>query len=440
MKQQEVPDNPITTALNEAKFRWVHLKVAAIAAFSLIFDGYDFQATAYAAPLIRQEWQLDPKVLGGLISAGFIGLFVGSMGASYLADLIGRKRALAICTLVYSLFTAAATFAPDFNWFVGLRFLTGVGLGGVVPIAAAWVIEFTPASRRAAITAAVLSCFLFGWIVASVAALFIIPEFGWRAFFFLGALPAVLAAFLIFWGPESPMWLLSRGRSDEARKVLAQIAPDADLTSQSVTGFVRPRSNWLLLLSTQWLKTTIIIGLIYFMLAVLSAGITQWLPTLLVDRGITLRNTYLYSFVVSAGPMTGSIVMGLLLDVVGRRPAFVAFWLCASAFIAAFAFATSPAGVMILGFGLTFFSIATYTCMDVVTAELYPTDLRASAVGWGLGISRLGGAVGPVLGGYLVSNHISYAGFFLVFAIPPIINIVLSTGLRFAKSRPQLTH
>jgi benzoate transport len=440
MNQQEVPSNPIATALNEAEFRSIHLKVAAIAAFGLIFDGYDFQATAYAAPLIRQEWQLDPKVLGGLISAGFIGLFVGSMAASYLADLIGRKRAFALCTLLYSVFTAAAAFAPDFNWFIGFRFLTGVGLGGVVPIAAAWIFEFMPARWRAAITAAVLSCFLFGWIVASVAALFVIPEFGWRAFFFLGALPAILAVFLIFWGPESPVWLLSRGRFDEAQRILKRIAPDADLQGQSVAAFVRPRSNWLRLLSAQWLKSTIIIGMIYFLLAVLSAGITQWLPTLLVDRGITLRNTYLYTFVVSAGPMTGSIVMGFLLDVIGRRLAFVVFWLCASTFIVLFAFATSPAGVMILGFGLTFFSIATYTCMDVVTAELYPTDLRASAVGWGLGISRLGGAVGPLLGGYLISNHISYAGFFLVFAIPPIINIVLSSGLRFAKSRPQLVH
>ena len=89
---------------------------------------------------------------------------------------------------------------------------------------------------------------------------------------------------------------------------------------------------------------------------------------------------------------------------------------------------------------LTFFAIATYTCLDVVTAESYSTDLRASAVGWGLGISRLGGAAGPVIGGYLISKGISYAAFFLVFAILPIINIALSTGLRFASSRPQLAN
>ncbi|HUC49763.1 MAG TPA: MFS transporter [Xanthobacteraceae bacterium] len=440
MSQHSTASPSVISVVNDAELKSVHFKVIVIAAFGLIFDGYDFQATAYAAPLIRQEWQLDPRVLGGLISAGFLGLFVGSIGASYLADLIGRKRAFALCTIIYSIFTAAAAFAPGFESFVGLRFLTGIGLGGVIPIATAWVFEMMPSRNRAAITAAVVACFLFGWIVASVAALFIIPDFGWRAFFFLGAVPAILGVFLLFTGPESPIWLLSRGRLAEANRVLQEISPGVKLDQAAVASFPRSRSNWLKLMSSQWLKSTIIFGIMYFMLAVLSAGITQWLPTLLVGRGITLHNTYLYTFVVSAGPMIGSIVMGALLDVIGRRRAFVVFWVCASAFIVAFAFATSPAGVMGLGFGLTFFSIATYTCLDVIVAELFPTELRASAIGWGLGMSRLGGAVGPVLGGYLVSFGISYTGFFLVFAVPPLINIILSPGIAFAKSRPQLLH
>jgi benzoate transport len=438
MTKGAAPALPITNVINDAALRAVHWKVIIVAAVGLVFDGFDFQATAYAAPLIRNEWHLDPKVLGGLISAGFFGLFFGSVVASYLADLFGRKTAFVLCTLLYSIFTAAAAFAPDFEWFIAMRFLTGIGLGGVVPIAAAWVMEFMPARRRAFIASAVISCFLLGWIFASAAALFVIPTYGWRAFFFIGALPALLAVFLIFWGAESPMWLLSRGQIDKAYAILRQISPDTKWADYYVPNNAQQKSNWLNLFSLNWLRPSIIIGLFFFLIATVSAGITQWLPTLLVNRGITLENTYLYSLVVSIGPMVGSIVMGALLDVIGRRLSFVLFWCGASLSIVLFAFATSPAGVMLLGFSLTFFAIATYTCLDVLTGEMYPTELRASAIGWGLGMSRLGGAFGPILGGYLVNGGISYAGFFLVFAVPPMLNVLLSAGLGFSHGRPQL--
>jgi benzoate transport len=419
------------TVIDRAALSAVHWWVIAISAVGLIFDGFDYQATAFAAPLIKTEWNLDPKTLGGLISAGFFGLFFGSIVASYLADLVGRRKAFALCTFVYSVFTAAAAFAPDFDWFIAFRFLTGLGLGGLIPISVAWLMEFLPARRRAAITAAVISCFLVGWIVASGAALLVIPHWGWRAFFLIGAAPALIAIPLGFFGPESPLWLASRGRMDEALKITRAIDPKATQADTRMLAPPRKNVNWLLLFAGQSLRSTIIISVMYFMIATVSAGITQWLPTLLIGRGISLQNTYAYSLVVSIGPVIGTIVMGLLLDVWGRRTSFVVFWLGASAFIVLFAFASSPSSVMFLGFGLTFCAIATFSCLDVITAELYPTELRASAVGFGMGLSRLGGAFGPVLGGYLVSRSVQYSTFFLVFALPPLINVALAFGLRF---------
>ncbi len=419
------------TVIDRAPLRSVHWWVIAISAVGLIFDGFDYQATAFAAPLIKTEWGLDPKTLGGLISAGFFGLFFGSIAASYLADLVGRRKAFALCTFAYSVFTAAAAYAPNFDWFIAYRFLTGLGLGGLIPISVAWLMEFLPARRRAAVTAAVISCFLVGWIVASGAAFFVIPNWGWRAFFLIGAIPALLAVPLGFFGPESALWLASRGRTQEALKVIRAIDPQATEADVATLAPDRKAANWLLLFARSSLRSTIIISAMYFLIATVSAGITQWLPTLLIGRGISLQNTYAYSLVVSIGPVIGTVVMGLLLDVWGRRTSFIVFWAGASAFIVLFAFASSPSGVMLLGFGLTFCAIATFSCLDVITAELYPTELRASAVGFGMGFSRLGGAFGPVLGGYLVSGGASYSTFFLVFAAPPLINIALAFALRF---------
>jgi benzoate transport len=430
----------VTSIIDEAKLRPIHWHVIWISAIGLLFDGFDYQATAYAAPLIKSEWSLDPKTLGGLISAGFFGLFFGSILASYFSDLVGRKKAFACCALAYSIFTGAAAYAPDFDWFVAFRFLTGLGLGGLIPIAVAWMMEVLPASRRAPIAAAVISCFLLGWIVASAAALFVIPTFGWRAFFAIGALPALLGLLLMVWGPESPLWLLANNRRAEALAVLRQI--DTAMADGAIDPVdiqpLQKKSNWLGLFSPRRIRATVIIALMYFMIAVVSGGITQWLPTLLIERGISMRNTFAYSLVVSIGPVIGTIVMGLLLDRWERRRTFILFWLGASFFIVLFAFATSPASVMAFGFGLTFCAIATFSCLDIITAELFATEMRASAVGFGMGFSRLGGAFGPILGGYLISAGASYVSFFLVFAIPPLINVVLATLLKFAKPRAQL--
>lgn len=422
----------VETIIDDASYRPAHWVVIIIAAAGLMFDGFDYQATAYAAPLVRVEWHLDPKSLGGLISAGFVGLFFGSIIASYIADRIGRKKAFALCALIFGVFTAAATFAPDFNTFVAMRLLTGLGLGGLIPIAVVWLMEFLPAHRRLTIVAAVVSCFVGGWIVASLAALLIIPSFGWRAFFILGSAPALLAILLVLWGPESPRWLMIRRRYAEALSVLQRIDPSASLETPPAAELRKPQPvNWLTLFSARHIRSTIIIALMYFMVATVSAGITQWLPTLMIDRGISLRASFMYSFFVSAGPLVGTVTMGALLESWGRRVTFMVFWCVGSCFIALFAFARSPALVMFLGFGLSFTALATFTCLDIIAAEIYPTNLRSSAVGFGMGISRLGGVFGPILGGYLVSAHISYAGFFLVFAIPPLINACLAGILRF---------
>ena len=426
MKYILAPDSQPTKLLP------IHWVVICICIVGLIFDGFDFQATAYAAPLLKSEWNLEPKTLGGLISAGFFGLFIGSIAAGYLADIVGRKKAFAACMFIYSIFTAAAAYAPDFQTFLLFRFLTGLGLGGLIPIAVAWLMEFLPTYKRTAITAAVISCFLLGWIFASVAALFVIPSYGWRAFFIIGSIPALLAILLVFWGPESPLWLASRGRNEEALKILQQMNPGANLADLKTDSPIKIDGKfWLNLFSKSNLHSTAIICLMYFMIAIVSAGITQWLPTLLISQGVSIKNTYAYSLVVSIGPMIGTIVMGYLLDVWGRKKSFIIFWLGASIFIALFSLVSSPTWVMILGFCLTFCTVATFSCLDIVTAELYPTELRASAVGFGLGISRLGGATGPIIGGYLISNNISYTLFFLLFAIPPLINIALAFQLRF---------
>jgi putative MFS transporter len=425
--------------LDLARLRPIHWFVLIAAALGMMFDGFDSQSLAFALPLIKKEWNLGPELLGALGSYSFVGLLFGSLLASALADRIGRKKAMALSIFVYSIFTGAVALAPNYTWLAVFRFLTGLGLGGLIPIATAWVSEFLPIRVRAFATSAVLSAFLFGWVVASAVAIAVIPPFGWRAIFVVGVVPAILAVIMAIWAPESPRWLLAQGRREDAGRIVKQIDPSASLESvrdSHVTSM--EKLKWGMLFSSDFRATSIMLAILFFFIQIFGYGISVWLPTLLIGKGLTIVKTYTYTLLINLGPIAGSFVMGWLLDVWGRRSTFLVFWIAAAICTVLFAFATNPVYVVLLGFGLMFFGIATNVCLDTITAEIYPTDLRASAVGWGLGIGRLGGIAGPYLGGVILSLSIPYAGFFLIFAAPVVIDAIVSLSLRYAPSRASL--
>ncbi|TWJ14165.1 MFS transporter [Geobacter argillaceus] len=184
-------------------FNRFHALVMALAGMILVFDGYDAQIIAYVMPQLIKEWHLTPLVAGSMASYGFVGLMIGAAAFGTYADRIGRKKGLMIALTIFSVFSGAAFWAPNFQVFCILRFLAGLGMGGAMPLTITLVTEFAPAKIRGKAVSIMFAGFTLGWAVAALVAMIVIPLLGWRMVLLFGFLPILILPVLKASLPES---------------------------------------------------------------------------------------------------------------------------------------------------------------------------------------------------------------------------------------------
>jgi putative MFS transporter len=182
-------------------------------ALTLVFDGMDFMIVPYTMPQIGKEWALTKVQLGSLASWGLLGLGIGAIFAGMISDRIGRKRALGLACMVYSLFTLPIYFAPNYAVFAVLRVLAGVGMGACIPVAITMSSEFAPTKNRGAFSSGIMTGYVIGWAVAGLLAMYVVALYGWRVTYLLGGLPALYGLFMFLQPSESPYWLIAKGRA-----------------------------------------------------------------------------------------------------------------------------------------------------------------------------------------------------------------------------------
>lgn len=222
----------VFTWLDELPFNRFHASTLALCCLILAAAGYNLQVLAYAMPLILREWALTPIQGGMLISAGFLGLMAGALGFACIGDRLGRKKAIMAGILVFSLFSGGASIAPSYPSLCFLRFLTGVGIGGVFPLTVALLSEFSPSRIRARVVTAAVSGFTFGWVVAASSSMAVIPRYGWRPAFQLGLVPLALLPVLGMILPESIRFLTEKGLSRKALKETRRVEKIARLPAR----------------------------------------------------------------------------------------------------------------------------------------------------------------------------------------------------------------
>jgi putative MFS transporter len=223
---QQLTPELIGRAIDKVTLNKALVFIIAVAAAGFFFDSFDIVIVSYALPLIRQEFHLDPTQVGLIGSAALAGMGLGSWGWGWVADRWGRRVVFAATVLMFSVCTGIAGLSMSLGFLVAARFCTGLGLGGMVPIDQALVTEYAPARIRGRVSATLPLCWPIGIFAAAGAGLLIVPNFGWRWLFALGALPAILIFFIRRGVPESPRWLADRGRHHEARASLAYVGVD----------------------------------------------------------------------------------------------------------------------------------------------------------------------------------------------------------------------
>ena len=398
-----IDNTPLNSAL---KF------IIAVAAAGFLFDSFDITIVGYALPKIRQEFSLSPTQVGLVGSSALAGMGVGSWCWGWIADKWGRRVVFAATVLMFSLFTGVAGLAGSLGFLIGARFLTGLGLGGMVPIDQALVTEYAPARIRGRVAAMLPLCWPMGYFTAAGMALLLVPQLGWRWLFAIGVLPALLSFVIRKRVPESPRWLAAQGRHEEARASLAFVGVDDKLLEQARRELatlpprpVVPDATFRDLFTPPYAKRVVHTWLLWFCSNFSATGFAVWLPTIYSQYyHIELSRTLFYTFIVAGTQVVGRIFAFGLIDIMGRKTMIIVAYGVAGLAALAFTQSTTEMSLLINAMVYVFFQDQGNLAMTVYTPEVYPVRIRGKGAAIAMGWGRFGGMTSPVVAGVLIGS------------------------------------
>jgi AAHS family 4-hydroxybenzoate transporter-like MFS transporter len=397
------------------------IKLLLTCAAVLFLDGFDTQAIGYVAPALAKEWGLTKAALGPVFSAGLFGLMIGALLFGPLADRIGRKKIIIFSTLAFGIGTLATAFIQDVNSLLAIRFLTGLGLGGAMPNAIAMTSEFNPRRRRATMVMIMFCGFSVGAALGGFLAAGLIPQFGWRSVFVVGGLvPLLLVPVLVLRLPESVRFLVLTGRApQQVAQLLGWISPNASFTA--ATRFVVHEPELagipvLHLFRGGRTLVTLLLWVVFFMSLLDLYFLSNWLPTVLNDLGASVSAAAAIGSMLQVGGIVGTFALGSIIDRFSFRALALVYFVAVFAVGAIGHLGHSAVLVTLAIFVAGFCIVGGQIAANALAAAFYPTAVRATGVGWALGIGRVGSIVGPLVGGVLLSMKWSAAEVFMTAA------------------------
>ncbi|AZF42817.1 putative MFS-type transporter [Pseudomonas sp. R1-43-08] len=386
-----------------------HLRCCLVLFLVFAIEAWEMMIIVYTAPLIAEEFSLDALAVGNLIGAMFIGMLLGALAWGRLAERIGRKRAIIWSLASYGVVSLASAFSPDYTTLYALRLLSGVAAVGMMVVTFAHFQELLPIRHRGALTVYLASGWPIGMLLALGATVWLLPQ-GWRAIIILSSLGGLWAIAVARWVPESPYWLASVGRQQDARASINALSRGAvKLDDECVLQVDRSTSG----LHRELFKGGLL-GISLLQITVNFTfswgywGLQTWLPTLLQQRGLNLPQSYgfiaLSALCMIPGYMTASYLTGRF----GRKKIIVGF--ISASVLAGYGFANSTSLEMLYlsNFALAFFSLGAWGVWGAWIGELYPTALRTVGYGWAIFAQRMANVLAPSLIGALIAYGSSF--------------------------------
>jgi len=432
----------ISEVVDKSRIGGFQIRIYIICALCLIMDGFDVQAMGYVAPAIIRDWKISNAALTPVFTAALFGVLVGSLLFSMVADKIGRRPVLITATLLFSLLTLLTARAGSLATLVAIRFFAGVGLGGIMPNAMTLVGEYSPRKLRILLMMLISNGFNAGAVLGGFLSASLIPAFGWRSvFYFGGAIPFVIALLMFFSLPESLQFLALRGKSAEnIAKWLKRI--DRTVPSGSGTTYVVQEEKSagvpiVHLFREGRAAGTILLWIINFMNLLNLYFLASWLPTVVRDAGFSLSNAVLVGTTLQIGGTIGTLFLGWFIGRLGFVPVLGTSFTIACISIALIG---QPAASLVFLFVVVF--VAGLTCVggqgavNALAGSYYPTNLRSTGIGSGLGVGRIGAIIGPTLAGVLMGNNWASRELFYAAAIPAFISAVVMFSLHWVM-KPQ---
>jgi MFS family permease len=409
--------------LDRAPFRPVHRRIAGALGIGWALDAFEVQIIGSVIPSIASDFGLSKTQQIAVFVVWFVGIGVGAALFGYLADRVGRRRLFVATLVLYSLAAIATAASPSYGVFMFFRFLTGLGVGGEYSAVASAISEFMPARARGRTNALVMNFWSLGGIVAGLVSILFVTALlgahGWRYALLFGAVSAAYALYARRLIPESPRWLASQGRLEEANAVIEQ-----------VTGLPRERAEYLpeelntsmrAQLGELWRehRGRLLFGMaLDFSEAAAYYGLFTFLSVFVLTKGVVdvpAGTVPYYCVIANVGALVGGLIVARALDAVGRKPTVFLSYTAASAstLLVAAAATTGSPGLTLAAFTVAvFFATTAWVSAYPTFTELFPTHLRATGVGASVAVGR----VGAILGAVVLAETATSFGLWTAFA------------------------
>ncbi|MEH7118979.1 MFS transporter [Neobacillus vireti] len=408
----------------KSKFNRFHLGLLLLSFFIISFDGYDLVVYGTVVPTLIEKWHLSPVEAGAVGTYGLFGMMFGAILFGTLADRIGRKSVITITLILFSLFTFLCGFANTPTAFSTLRFFAGLGLGGIMPNVIALLTDYAPKTMRSMVVSIVLCGYSVGGILAPLLGILLMPNFGWQSIFWFAGLPLLLLPFIHKQLPETASYLIRKGKKEKLLSTLAKLSPEFKFNQNDEFVEIKSKESGfpvIELFKNKRALSTLMFWIAFFSCLLMVYGLNTWLPKLMIEAGYGLNSSLAFLIALQGGAIIGTLIIGRLCDKYGSKRMLVPMY------------ASGAVALTILGFGGKSFFIyllvaiagaATIGAQNIVQAyvsQYYPPYVRSTALGMASGIGRMGGMLGPLLGGFLLSISLPIHMNFIAFAIPGLI-------------------
>ncbi len=414
-------------------------KILFLTGIGWMFDAMDQGMVSGVMAAIGKDWSLTTSQLAMLGSSGMLGMAIGAALSGMAADKWGRRKVIMLTLIIYGIASGLSGFAINYPMLLVLRFITGFGLGGELPAASTLVSEYSPVKIRGRNVIILESFWAWGWIAAAMVAYLLIPLYGWQMAFWIGAIPAFFAAYLRKAVPESPRYLESVGRFKEADELVKVMEKQAGITDELKNNndnnskkAKKIHVSFLELWSKRYIRSTVVLWIIWFGINFGYYGFVLWTPSLLVDKGFALVKSFEFTLIMCLAQLPGYFSAAYLVERLGRKVVLSVYFVGTAIASWLFGHAGSTTEVLIYGCLLYFFSLGAWGCVYAYTPEVYPTAARASGTGWASAFGRVGAFIAPfvvpvIYKSYGIQNGYTYVFIALtaVFAFVALVVAVL---------------
>jgi benzoate transport len=415
--------------IQERDMSWFQIAAVAICVTINMLDGFDVLALALTAPSIAKDWGLKPTELGVLFSASLAGMAIGSLTIAPVADRWGRRPTVLACLVLLSIGMVASAFAQDVLQLGLLRFVTGLGIGGVLPSINTLVAEYSSSRRRDLNISMMTVGYSVGATVGGLASVYLVTHHGWRSVFMTGGVLSIamipVAMALL---PESLDFLVARrpaGGLQAVNRILARLGqaavPEFPPRRHDAAGF-----SFAALLRGEQRRSTVLASAAFLLVMLTFYFLLSWTPKMLVDMGLTVQSGISGAVVMNLSGVIGGIALGWLTARFGlKRMAIAYFVLCFASVVAFTWIRPSTANLIAMAAIIGFFMNGAVVCLYALAPRIFPPEVRATGTGLALGFGRLGGTIGPYLAGVLIAAEWSRAAYSAALAAPMLLAAVI---------------